>query len=66
MKTALTVLFSWMVVYLVVTLTLVGFAALGVSLVLPAQTFILTAVLVPSMVLVIGPVSAKAASKLCT
>ncbi|WP_299850916.1 hypothetical protein [uncultured Roseovarius sp.] len=47
--------FAWIVVYVVVTATLMGIQAAGLNVPLPMQTFLLTAFLVPAMMFVLGP-----------
>lgn len=65
MRIVLTIIFSWAAIYTSVTLTLMAFQWFGLNLALPLQTFLLTIVLVPMMVLFIGPKSIAAAKWLC-
>lgn len=60
----LAVFFAWAAVYVAVTGTLTGFQWAGLDMPLPAQTFVLTAVLVPSMIFIIGPFAATLAQNL--
>ncbi|KZL20922.1 hypothetical protein PsAD2_00914 [Pseudovibrio axinellae] len=64
MMRALTVFFAWVVVYVTVTTALLGFQWAQADLALPVQTLLLTAILVPLMVLLIGPFAAKLAQYL--
>ena len=61
MTRLLTVFFAWIAVYVAVTVTLVGFQRAGLDMPLPVQTFLLTAVLVPTMVFILGPLAATLA-----
>lgn len=56
--------FTWIVVYIAVTSSLIGFQRAGLDLSLPIQTLILTAFLVPIMVFFIAPRSASLAQKI--
>ncbi|MFT5623569.1 MAG: hypothetical protein ACI8Z0_000057 [Lentimonas sp.] len=60
----LAVFFAWVAVYVAVTATLTGFQWAGLNMPLPAQTFVLTAVLVPTMIFIIGPFAAMLAQHL--
>lgn len=57
----LTVFFAWIAVYVAVTATLIGFDWAGFDMPLPVQTLLLTVVLVPSMIFVLGPFAAALA-----
>ncbi|MEP4196505.1 MAG: hypothetical protein ABJL99_12825 [Aliishimia sp.] len=61
MTRLLTVFFTWVAVYVVVTATLLGFQWAGLDMPLPVQTFLLTAVLVPTMMFILGPIAAALA-----
>ncbi|MBB3993296.1 antibiotic biosynthesis monooxygenase (ABM) superfamily enzyme [Sulfitobacter undariae] len=61
MKRLLTAFFVWIAVYVAVTATLVGFQRAGLDMPLPVQTFLLTAVLVPTMIFILGPLAATLA-----
>lgn len=61
MMRMLTVFFAWIAAYVAVTATLIGFQRTGLNLPLPVQTLLLTAVLVPTMIFVLGPCAAKLA-----
>ncbi|MEP3638062.1 MAG: hypothetical protein ABJM43_04190 [Paracoccaceae bacterium] len=61
MTRLLTVFFAWIAVYVAVTATLVGFQWAGLDMPLPVQTFLLTAVLVPTMIFILGPFAAALA-----
>ncbi|KZM50066.1 hypothetical protein OA90_11830 [Labrenzia sp. OB1] len=60
----LNVFFVWLAVYVAVTATLTGFQWAGLDMPLPAQTFVLSAVLVPTMIFIIGPFTANLAQYL--
>jgi hypothetical protein len=64
MTKLLTAFFAWVVVYVVVTATLVGFQRAGLAMALPVQTFVLTIALVPAMIFVIGPLAGTLAQKI--
>jgi heme/copper-type cytochrome/quinol oxidase subunit 3 len=64
MTRILAVFFAWVAVYVAVTATLAGFQWAGLDMPLPAQTFVLTAVLVPTMIFIIGPFTATLAQYL--
>lgn len=61
MTRLLTVFFAWIAVYVAVTAALIGFQPAGLNLPLPVQTFLLTAVLVPTMIFILGPFAAALA-----
>ncbi|WP_310620865.1 hypothetical protein [Flexibacterium corallicola] len=61
MTKLLAVFFAWVVVYTAVTLALLAFEWAQVEAAMPLRTLLITVVLVPSMVFLIGPLSGKAA-----
>lgn len=64
MAKALQIFFTWIIVYAVVTGSLLAVAAAQIHIPLAMQTLILTAFLVPSMALVIAPATGRWAAKI--
>lgn len=63
-KTLFIVGITWFLVYVIVTAILVGFRLSDVNLALPIQTFILTVLLVPMIMLIIAPRVKRLADKI--
>ncbi len=64
MKKFLTIFFTWLSVYLIVTGALLSFRWSGIEVFLPLQTLILTAILVPTMIFILGPFAERIAQHL--
>ncbi|GJL99041.1 MAG: hypothetical protein DHS20C07_07210 [Methyloligella sp.] len=64
MKKFLTIFFTWLSVYLIVTGALLSFRWSGIEVFLPLQTLILTAILVPTMIFILGPFAERIAEYL--
>lgn len=58
------IVLTWIVVYVFVTGTLLFISTSGIHLPLPTQTLLLTLIMVPAMMLVIGPAMARLAAML--
>jgi antibiotic biosynthesis monooxygenase (ABM) superfamily enzyme len=64
MKKFLTIFFTWLSVYFIVTGALLSFRWSGIEIILPLQTLILTAILVPTIFFILGPLAERIAQHL--